>query len=71
MAEQAREWVVLTTHGADTELSSVAFAVANGAITAGMTVFAFLCLSDPGLERGGRLIPLSVISRCLPEMSDR
>ncbi|MEO6362565.1 MAG: DsrE family protein [Caldimonas sp.] len=42
MAEQTSELVVLMTHGADDELSSVGFTVANGGLTAGMKVYAFL-----------------------------
>ena len=33
MAEASRELVVLMTHGADDELSSVAFTIANGGMT--------------------------------------
>jgi predicted peroxiredoxin len=53
MAEQARELVVLMTCGADTEVSSVAFTVANGAITGGMQVFAFLTSGAVDLVRKG------------------
>ena len=53
MAEQARELVVLMTCGADTEVSSVAFTVANGAITVGMQVFAFLTSGAVDLVRKG------------------
>ena len=41
MAEQ-RELVVTMTHGIDHELSSVAFTIANGGITAGLKVTVFL-----------------------------
>jgi len=34
MAEQVRDLVVLVTHGVDHELSSVAFTIANGGMTA-------------------------------------
>ena len=51
MAEQPRELVVLMTHGADSEISSVAFTVANGAITGGMKVFAFLTSAAVDLVR--------------------
>lgn len=53
MTEQTRELVVLMTHGADHELSSVGFTVANGAITAGMKVFAFLTSAAVDLVRKG------------------
>ena len=38
MAESTRELVVLMTHGADHELSSVAFTIANGGMTAGFAL---------------------------------
>lgn len=50
-AQPTRELVVLVTHGADHELSSVAFTVACGAITAGMKVYAFLVSSGVDLVR--------------------
>ena len=53
MAEQTRELVVLMTHGADSEISSVAFTVANGALTAGMKVYAFLTSASIDLVRRG------------------
>jgi predicted peroxiredoxin len=37
-----RELVVVVTHGIDHELSSVAFTIANGGITAGLKVAVFL-----------------------------
>lgn len=51
MAEETRELVVLMTHGADHELSSVGFTVANGALTAGMKVYAFLTSAAVDLVR--------------------
>jgi predicted peroxiredoxin len=42
MAETSRDLVVLVTHGIDHELSSVAFTIANGGITAGLRVSVFL-----------------------------
>ena len=42
MAEPARELVVVVTHGADHELSSVALTIANGGMTAGLGVSVFL-----------------------------
>jgi predicted peroxiredoxin len=40
--ESNRELVILMTKGIDHELSSVAFTIANGGITAGLKVYAFL-----------------------------
>ena len=42
MTEMNRELVVLMTKGADNEMSSVAFTIACGGITSGLTVCAFL-----------------------------
>ena len=42
MAESPRELVVVITHGIDHELSSVAFTIANGGITAGLKLSVFL-----------------------------
>jgi predicted peroxiredoxin len=48
---QQKELVVLMTKGADHELSSVAFTVANGGMTAGFKVYAFLTSSSVDLVR--------------------
>ena len=50
MAE-ARELVVVVTQGADHELSSVAFTIANGGITAGLNVSIFLTSNGVDLAR--------------------
>lgn len=51
MAQSNRELVFLITHGADHELSSVAFTIANGAITAGLKVSIFLTSAGVDLVR--------------------
>jgi predicted peroxiredoxin len=51
MSDSPRELVVLMTKGADHELSSVAFTIANGGITAGLKVYAFLTSSAVDLVR--------------------
>ncbi|TSA13725.1 MAG: peroxiredoxin [Betaproteobacteria bacterium] len=51
MSEASRELVVLMTVGADHELSSVAFTIACGGITAGLKVCAFLTSSAVDLVR--------------------
>lgn len=52
MTEQAtRDLVVLVTHGIDHELSSAAFTIANGGITAGLRVSIFLTSSGVDLAR--------------------
>ena len=50
MSEQKR-LVVLVTHGTDHELSSVAFTIANGGMTAGLKVFVFLTSAGIDLAR--------------------
>ena len=48
---ESRELVVLVTHGADHERSSVAFTIANGGITAGLGVSVFLTSAAVDLVR--------------------
>ena len=42
MSDKTEKLVVLMTRGIDSELSSVAFTIANGGLTAGLKVYAFL-----------------------------
>ena len=51
MAQEPRELVVLMTHGADHELSSVGVTIACGGITSGMKVSAFLTSGAVDLVR--------------------
>lgn len=51
MSGNVRDLVVLVTHGTDHELSSVAFTIANGGITAGMNVAVFLTSAAVDLVR--------------------
>lgn len=51
MTEHTRDLVIVMTHGADHELSSVAFTVANGGITAGLRVSIFLTSASVDLVR--------------------
>ena len=51
MAEQTKELVVLMTQGADHELSSVGFTIANGGMTAGLKVSIFLTSASVDLVR--------------------
>jgi predicted peroxiredoxin len=51
MNEQARELVVLMTTGADHELSSVGFTIANGGMSAGLKVSVFLTSAAVDLVR--------------------
>lgn len=51
MSEAGRELVVVMTKGTDHELSSVAFTIANGGITSGLKVYAFLTSAAVDLVR--------------------
>ena len=51
MTDQPRELVIVMTKGIDHELSSVAFTIANGGITSGLKVYAFLTSSSVDLVR--------------------
>jgi len=51
MENSNRNLVVLITHGTDHELSSVAFTIANGGLTAGIDVSIFLTSAGVDLVR--------------------
>ena len=51
MNDATRDLVVVMTHGADHELSSVAFTIANGGMTAGLRVSIFLTSAAVDLVR--------------------
>ena len=51
MTESNRNLVVVVTHGTDHELSSVAFTIANGGMTAGLKVSVFLTSAGVDLVR--------------------
>ncbi len=51
MAEDQRNLVVFITHGIDDERSSVGFTIANGGMTAGLRVSAFLTSAAVDLVR--------------------
>ena len=51
MTESTHELVVVMTNGADHELSSVAFTIANGGMTAGLKVSIFLTSAAVDLVR--------------------
>jgi predicted peroxiredoxin len=51
MANDNRELVVVLTHGLDHKLSSVAFTIANGGMTAGLRVSIFLTSAAVDLDR--------------------
>ena len=51
MAKSTRQLIVVVTQGMDHELSSVAFTIANGGITAGLQVSIFLTTAAVDLAR--------------------
>jgi predicted peroxiredoxin len=51
MPDNIRDLVVVLTHGADHELSSVGFTIANGGMTAGLRVSVFLTSAAVDLVR--------------------
>ena len=51
MSEESRKLVVLITQGLESELSSVAFTIANGGMTSGLDVSIFLTASAVDLAR--------------------
>jgi len=53
MPAEGRDLVILVTRGTDHELSSVAFTIANGGLTAGLRVAIFLTSSAVDLVRRG------------------
>jgi len=55
MTDSTRDLVVVVTHGIDHELSSAAFTIANGGMTAGMRVSIFLTSAGVDLARRGAL----------------
>lgn len=66
MAESAtRNLVVLMTHGADDELSSVGFTIACGGLTAGLKVSVFLTSAAVDLVRK-RAIDMTVVPPLSP-----
>lgn len=65
MPESPRELVVLMTHGTDHELSSVAFTIANGGMTAGLKVSVFLTSAAVDLVRK-RAIDTTVVAPLEP-----
>jgi predicted peroxiredoxin len=65
MPENTRELVVVMTHGADHELSSVGWTIANGGLTAGLTVSIFLTSAAVDLVRK-RAIDMTQVSPLEP-----
>lgn len=67
MQDIAKKLVILITKGIDTEISSVAFTIANGALTEGLKVSIFLTSAAVDLVRRGgqqltKVAPLESLS---------
>lgn len=76
MTDTARDLVVVLTHGADHELSSVAFTVANGGMTAGLNVSIFLTSASVDLVRRNGIelthaAPLEPLKSLVQDFLDR
>lgn len=76
MSEPSKELVVLMTRGADHELSSVAFTIANGGITAGFKVYVFLTSAAVDLVRKravelAQVAPLDPLKKLIDDFVQR
>ncbi len=76
MTQSPRKLVVLVTRGIDSELSSVAFTIANGGITAGLEVKMFLTSTAIDLVRKGgsamtHLPPLDPLAALIADFQAR
>lgn len=68
--------VILVTRGIDSELSSVAFTIANGGLTAGLKVFIFLTSTAIDLVRKGgqrltQVAPLDPLAALIEDFQKR
>ena len=68
--------VILVTKGIDSELSSVAFTIANGGLTAGLKVFIFLTSTAIDLVRRGgqkltQVAPLEPLAAMIEDFQKR
>ncbi|MFN3548925.1 MAG: DsrE family protein [Mesorhizobium sp.] len=76
MRNDTDKLVVLVTKGIESELSSVAFTIANGGITAGLKVYVFLTSSAVDLvRRGGQQLthvaPLDSLAALIDDFQKR
>ncbi|MDQ0395043.1 DsrE family protein [Labrys monachus] len=76
MAEIVKKLVVLVTKGIESELSSVAFTIANGGITAGLQVSIFLTSTGIDLvrKRGQamtQVAPLDPLAKLIEDFMQR
>jgi predicted peroxiredoxin len=76
VAETTDKLVILITKGIESELSSVAFTIANGGMTAGLKVFVFLTSSGVDLVRKGgqamtQVAPLDGLAALIADFQKR
>lgn len=76
MADATDKLVILVTRGIDSELSSVAFTIANGGLTAGLEVFVFLTSTAIDLVRKGgqrltQVAPLDPLAALIEDFQKR
>ncbi|MFO0990225.1 MAG: DsrE family protein [Alphaproteobacteria bacterium] len=76
MANATDKLVILVTRGIDSELSSVAFTIANGGITAGLKVFVFLTSTAIDVVRKGgqrltQVAPLEPLAALIEDFQKR
>lgn len=76
MQAQTGKLVVLVTRGIDSELSSVAFTIANGGLTAGLKVSMFLTSTAIDLVRKGgqrltQVAPLEPLAALIADFQKR
>ena len=76
MSQKTEKLVVLMTKGIDSELSSVAFTIANGGLTEGLKVFVFLTSAavDVVRKRGQALThvpPLDPLAALIADFQSR
>jgi predicted peroxiredoxin len=68
--------VIMVTHGIESELSSVAFTIANGGLTAGLQVFVFLTSAGVDLVRKNgqcltHVAPLDPLAQSIDDFQKR
>jgi predicted peroxiredoxin len=76
MATATDKLVILVTKGIDSELSSIAFTIANGGLTAGLKVSVFLTSAGIDLvRRGGQQMthvpPLDPLAKSIADFQER
>ena len=76
MTSQTEKLIILMTKGIDSELSSVAFTIANGGLSAGLKVYVFLTSAAIDIaRRGGQQMthvpPLDPLAQLIMDFQSR